>query len=80
MFREKEVTIYDLAEKLDISIATVSRALKNDPVVVRKRRRKFSNWPKNALPFQSFARICGNSKQIQLVYRMSSTVILSHQF
>lgn len=40
MFREKEVTIYDLAEKLNISIATVSRALKNDPVVSKKTRKK----------------------------------------
>ena len=40
MFREKEVTIYDLAEKLNISIATVSRALKNDPVVSKKTKKK----------------------------------------
>ena len=32
----KEITIYDLAERLNISIATVSRALKDDPVVSRK--------------------------------------------
>ncbi|HVZ96413.1 MAG TPA: LacI family DNA-binding transcriptional regulator, partial [Chitinophagaceae bacterium] len=36
----KEVTIYDLAGKLNISIATVSRALKNDPVVNKKTRKK----------------------------------------
>src|SRR5260221_6019549 len=40
MFREKEVTIYDLADKLNISIATVSRALKDDPVVSRKTKKK----------------------------------------
>ncbi|HEY2722742.1 MAG TPA: LacI family DNA-binding transcriptional regulator [Chitinophagaceae bacterium] len=40
MFREKEVTIYDLANKLNISIATVSRALKDDPVVSKKTKKK----------------------------------------
>ena len=40
MFQEKEVTIYDLAEKLNISIATVSRALKNDAVVSKKTKKK----------------------------------------
>ena len=39
MTNEKEVTIYDIANKLDISIATVSRALKDDPVVSKKTRR-----------------------------------------
>ena len=40
MEKEKEVTIYDLAHKLNISIATVSRALKDDPVVSKKTRKK----------------------------------------
>ncbi|HMG66973.1 MAG TPA: LacI family DNA-binding transcriptional regulator [Chitinophagaceae bacterium] len=40
MFKEREVTIYDLANKLNISIATVSRALKNDPVVSKKTKKK----------------------------------------
>jgi LacI family transcriptional regulator len=40
MSREKEVTIYDIADKLNISIATVSRALKDDPVVNKKRGKK----------------------------------------
>jgi len=40
MFKGKEVTIYDLAEELNISIATVSRALKNDPVVSKKTKKK----------------------------------------
>lgn len=40
MNREKEVTIYDLAEKLNISVATVSRALKDDPVVSKKTKKK----------------------------------------
>ncbi|HEY2722743.1 MAG TPA: LacI family DNA-binding transcriptional regulator, partial [Chitinophagaceae bacterium] len=37
---EKEVTIYDIADKLNISIATVSRALKDDPVVNKKTKKK----------------------------------------
>ncbi len=40
MLIEKEVTIYDLADKLKISIATVSRALKDDPVVNKKTKKK----------------------------------------
>ncbi|MFL5748179.1 MAG: LacI family DNA-binding transcriptional regulator [Niastella sp.] len=40
MEKPKEITIYDLARKLNISIATVSRALKDDPVVSKKTRKK----------------------------------------
>lgn len=40
MFKEKEITIYDIASKLNISIATVSRALKDDPVVNKKTRKR----------------------------------------
>jgi len=40
MIREREVTIYDLANELNISVATVSRALKNDPVVNKKTKKK----------------------------------------
>jgi len=40
MPKEKEITIYDIASKLNISIATVSRALKEDPVVNKKTRKK----------------------------------------
>ena len=40
MLKDKEVTIYDLARKLNISIATVSRALKDDAVVSKKTKKK----------------------------------------
>jgi LacI family transcriptional regulator len=40
MTSKKELTIYDLAERLDISVATVSRALNNDPTVNKKTKRK----------------------------------------
>ncbi len=39
----EEVTIYDLARKLNISIATVSRALKDDPVVSKKTKKKIAD-------------------------------------
>jgi len=40
MSKEKETTIYDIADKLNVSIATVSRALKDDPVVNKKTKKK----------------------------------------
>src|SRR5882757_6242885 len=43
MTTEKEITIYDLARKLNISIATVSRALKDDPVVSKKTRKRITD-------------------------------------
>ncbi len=43
MIKGKEITIYDIATALDISIATVSRALKDDPVVNKKTRKKVSD-------------------------------------
>jgi LacI family transcriptional regulator len=43
MIKRKEVTIYDLANKLNISVATVSRALKDNTVVTKKTRKKISD-------------------------------------
>ena len=40
MEKDKEITMYDLAKKLNISIATVSRALQDDPVVSKKTKKK----------------------------------------
>ncbi|MBS1655593.1 MAG: LacI family DNA-binding transcriptional regulator [Bacteroidetes bacterium] len=40
MMKDKEITIYDLANQLNISSATVSRALKDDPVVNKKTKKK----------------------------------------
>jgi LacI family transcriptional regulator len=40
MLQGKETTIYDLARELNISVATVSRALKDDPVVSKKTKKK----------------------------------------
>ena len=43
MDHEKEITIYDLAENLNLSIATISRALKDDPVVNAKTKKKITD-------------------------------------
>jgi len=40
MKKDKETTIYDIARLLNISSATVSRALKDDPVVSKKTKKK----------------------------------------
>ncbi|HTJ10535.1 MAG TPA: LacI family DNA-binding transcriptional regulator [Dinghuibacter sp.] len=40
---EKEITIYDLARELNISVATISRALKDDPVVSKKTKKKITD-------------------------------------
>ncbi|HSV11965.1 MAG TPA: LacI family DNA-binding transcriptional regulator [Hanamia sp.] len=40
MIQDKEVTIYDIASALNISVATVSRGLKNDPVVNKRTKKK----------------------------------------
>ncbi|TDX01589.1 LacI family DNA-binding transcriptional regulator [Dinghuibacter silviterrae] len=40
MDQDKDVTIYDLARVLNISVATISRALKDDPVVSKKTKKK----------------------------------------
>ena len=37
---DKEITIYDLARELDISAATVSRGLQNNPTVSKKTRKR----------------------------------------
>jgi LacI family transcriptional regulator len=43
MNTEKDITIYDLARELNLSSATISRALKNDPVVSKKTRKKITD-------------------------------------
>jgi len=39
----KEVTIYDIAKELNLSIATVSRALQDDPAVTSKTKKKVTD-------------------------------------
>jgi LacI family transcriptional regulator len=57
MTKPKEVTIYDLARKLNVSIATVSRALKDDPVVSKKtKKRVFDLAEEMGYRYNHFAR------------------------
>jgi len=44
LLKDKEVTIYDIASALNISIATVSRALKDDPVVSEPTKKKIFDF------------------------------------
>ncbi|HUZ61791.1 MAG TPA: LacI family DNA-binding transcriptional regulator [Hanamia sp.] len=63
MIKEKEITIYDIASKLNISIATVSRALKDDPVVNKKTRKKvFQAAEEMSYRSNHFARNLRNQK------------------
>jgi LacI family transcriptional regulator len=81
MSHEKEVTIYDIAQKLNISSATVSRALKDDPVVSKKTRKKIFELAEE-MGYRSnlFAR---NLRQKQtntigvIVHELNSTFITS---
>jgi LacI family transcriptional regulator len=43
MKREKEITIYDIAKQLDISAATVSRALKDHPAINKHTKKKITD-------------------------------------
>lgn len=43
MKREKEITIYDIAKQLDLSAATVSRALKDHPAINKHTRKKITD-------------------------------------
>lgn len=63
MLHKKEVTIYDIAQKLKISSSTVSRALKDDPVVSKKTRKKiFDMAEKMGYRSNLFARNLRNQK------------------
>lgn len=63
MMKEKEITIYDIASKLNISIATVSRALKDDPVVNKKTKKKvFQAAEEMSYRSNHFARNLRNQK------------------
>lgn len=60
---KKDVTIYDIAAQLDISVATVSRALRNDPVVSDKtKKRVFELAEKFGYQTNHFARNLRNQQ------------------
>lgn len=52
MQEDREVTIYDIAKYLNISAATVSRGLKNNPMISKQTRKKISDAA-NLLGYQS---------------------------
>jgi len=79
--KDKEVTIYDIASALNISIATVSRALKNDPVVSKRTKKKiFDLSAKMGYRTNHFARNLRNqtTKTIGIiVHELNSNFITS---
>lgn len=63
MQKTKEVTIYDIADKLNLSPATVSRALKDEPIVNKKtKKRIFDMAEKIGYRTNNFARNLRNQK------------------
>lgn len=63
MPNDKEVTIYDIAEKLNISPATVSRGLKDHPAISKKTKKKiFDLAEKIGYRTNHFARNLRNQK------------------
>ena len=81
MSKKKEVTIYDIASALNISIATVSRALKNDPVVSKRTKKKiFDLTEKMGYRTNHFARNLRNQKTNTIgviVHELNSNFITS---
>jgi len=81
MSKDKEVTIYDIASALNISIATVSRALKNDPVVSKQTKKKiFDLAAQTGYRTNHFARNLRNQKTNTIgiiVHELNSTFITS---
>jgi LacI family transcriptional regulator len=81
MSKKKEVTIYDIASALNISIATVSRALKNDPVVSKGTKKKiFDLAEKMGYRTNHFARNLRNQKTNTIgviVHELNSNFITS---
>lgn len=81
MPKEKEITIYDIASALNISIATVSRALKNDPVVSKRTKKKiFDLAAQMGYRTNHFARNLRNQKTNTigiLVHELKSNFITS---
>lgn len=77
----KEVTIYDIASALNISIATVSRALKDDPVVNKRTKKKiFDLASQMGYRTNHFARNLRNQKTFTIgvmVHELNSNFITS---
>ena len=67
--REKEVTIYDLASKLEISAATVSRGLKDHPAINKATKKRIFDLAKEmGYRSNNFASNLRNSKTLTIRY------------
>lgn len=81
MKQKKEVTIYDIAHKLALSTATVSRALQNNPVINKNTRKKIQDAAR-ALGYQQNTFASNLRKQKTntigiIVHELNSTFITS---
>lgn len=81
MKEKKEITIYDIAQKLEISTATVSRALKNHPAISKSTRKKIQDTAKDlGYRHNSFASSLRNQKSHTIgiiVHELNSNFITS---
>jgi len=81
MKEKKEITIYDIAQKLDLSTATVSRALKNHPAISKNTRKRIQETAKNlGYRHNSFASSLRNQKSHTIgiiVHELNSNFITS---
>ncbi len=81
MKEKKEITIYDIAQKLDLSTATVSRALKNHPAINKNTRKKIQETAKDlGYRHNSFASSLRNQKSHTIgiiVHELNSNFITS---
>ncbi len=81
MKEKKEITIYDIAQKLDLSTATVSRALKNHPAISKNTRKKIQETAKDlGYRHNSFASSLRNQKSHTIgviVHELNSNFITS---
>ncbi len=81
MKSKKEITIYDIAQKLDISTATVSRALKDHPAINKNTKKKIQETAKDlGYRHNSFASSLRNQKSHTIgiiVHELNSNFITS---
>jgi LacI family transcriptional regulator len=81
MKEKKEITIYDIAQKLDLSTATVSRALKDHPAINKNTRKKIQDTAKDlGYRHNSFASSLRNQKSHTIgvmVHELHSNFITS---
>lgn len=81
MNAKKEVTIYDIAQKLDLSSATVSRALKDHPAINKNTRKKIQETAKKlGYRHNNFASSLRNQKTNTIgviIHEMHSNFITS---